>query len=788
MTSGAGNAGAPIVLCLGGVHAALFEEAGAAALPVGSNGPDPEAALDPELLRSVAGREVLVSYPAGSKGMAKEAFELAAALAVQSKAARIARPLRFEAADPKAQAAAGKGAEAEDREAAAFGSVDSGPFSAKARAKAWIEEAGEGPEADPGTRLEFPYAEAEIDDGLGGCARVRLHYRLKYQRGRESYLPRWERQEIGAPKEKGGLPSAVWKEVPVLPYLWQRNTLVMVEASDGEAQIGNPDFPSKVEEEMEGITDDLRRVLLKVSPDADHKDLSRLGFHVSPDGMSKWREIMKAQRGANSSKSKWGTAHKGWIRFPGADHPHYVCGDRVFAPEGGVDLRAVGRGFSGTAAQDGVLERGTWEGWRRAFSLALENPCAAALSGFAASAALLSRVSGMEPGIFNLVGGSGRGKTTMLKALASLVGSAEAPSEATSYIQSWRMTENALEAPLQARSDAPALLDELHALSAKADVMSLLYMAANGRGKGRMTKEIEARLVKVWKTQMVSSGEGSFAQRLREAGHDDLPGGLQFRVIDIPVDAVPFWAHVAEQAALPGLGAYGALPAVARSSSAAPAARAIEALDAELQAHCGHFWERWIRFLQTEEGIRQARSWFDNERSALAIPVGASPVFSRRSKHVAACMAGLRGILAVGGWDEAFCARILAAARAWAVDHLWGAGLASTKGGETEQLLERFGDWLVSNEMRLLCLGVEPNRDALGWIDPKGAAAVSCTALKSACGKELKLDYSRLELALEGAGWEKGRKRHPRGGRAAHPVRVWFREGVFRAEGDSAEA
>jgi energy-coupling factor transporter ATP-binding protein EcfA2 len=423
-------------------------------------------------------------------------------------------------------------------------------------------------------------------------------------------------------------------------------------------------------------------------------------------------------------------------------------------------------------------------------ALALRNPDFAVLCGFDASAPLLSRVWGMEPGIVHLVGKSGSGKSTAQKGVAALIGSAEAPSEATSYMQAWRVTENAIEAPLEARSDAPSLYDELHSLPAKTDLLSLLYAVANGRGKGRMTKDIEARIVKVWKTQIISSGEKSFADRLRQDGAEDMPGGLKFRVVDVHIGATPFWSDVEQQSADGTHGIYEPLVAKSKSSAGTAQARVIEAIEQGFLEHYGHFWERWILKLQTTEGLIFARKCWDSERASLIIPKGASPIYARRSKHVAASITGLLGILDICRFDQALHDLILTRARKWAIEHLWSSGLDNIYSSEEGDIYDKFITWMVSNEQLLFNVN-DPTafpKANLGWIDKKGGAALTIQGLKELCARHLKMDLGRLQQALEKNGWECARKRHPRAGSESHPMSVWFKTQIFHEHGTDKSA
>lgn len=639
-------------------------------------------------------------------------------------------------------------------------------------------------EIDPGNRLCFPYREIDFE----GEKRV-LYYRLPYQNGSHTFNPRWNRDELEQPKggkgKDGSIPLApiiASKDIDA-PYLYHKRRLLTVDIQDGLVQLDNPEMPAQVVDEFEGRTDDLRVVPIRLAPDADHKVLCNFGFHADQASMGRLREAMRAQAGAHAHLDEvYCTAAKGWVRFPGCASAHYVFGDRTIAPAGGPELRAIARGGTGAAAPMGVSTAGTWAGWKRAIALALRNPAIAALSGFSCSSAMFGLNKEMEAGIVHMVGGSSTGKSTALKVCASFVGSAEGPREATAYIQSWNSTENALEAPLSARSDAPSLYDELYELPQNVDVLALLYRVTNGRGKLRMTKEAEARLPRDWKTQVLSTGEGSFASRIAQDGHEFFPGGLQFRVLELHVETIPFWSHVSEEAAKPSHGAYGFLVDESRATAPTAAGRIIEALESSLQRNHGHFWERWIALLQSADGGAEAERWFEQERGALEalIPAGANPIYVRRSKHIAAAMAGLRGVLRICEFGETFDREVLAAAREWAREHLWPAGL-SIIGGESGDLHERFQDWLLSREGEFLRVGAPfgPGRPSLGWIERDGGCAIPGADLRKIAA-ELKIDCGRLEKSMSAHGWEKARKRHPSGGRDSAPQRVWHAKGLFR--------
>ncbi len=647
----------------------------------------------------------------------------------------------------------------------------------------------DGPDADPGYREVFPYREVDFDDGNGqGAAKRLLHAKLPYEKGNQTFNPPWEIEVLEEPKRvKEGEPEArptIKSKTIEAPYIVHARRFQNVRLVDGVVQLDNPECPTTVVDEYLCRTDDLRKITLRLAPDADHKELVKFGCHADQSSMGWFRKINQAKIGANAWKTTiYTVSDKGWFWFPGCARPYYAYADQVICPDGGPEARAVTRSGNGAPPTMGVQVEGSFQTWKAAIKLVLQNPAMACLLGFAASSPLLGLIKEMEAGIVHLVGGSGHGKTTALKVAASLIGSADGPREASAYVRSWNSTANAVEGPLEARSDAPSFYDELYELPQNVDVLALLYRVANGRGKERMTKDIETRPTKNWRTQIISTGEGSFASRLSQEGHEYFPGGLQFRVPEIHIDSVPFWSHVEAQAALPNHGAYKELVEASRASAPTPQARIVEAIELALKANHGHFWPRWIARLQSEEGAKRAADCFEAERNDLeaSIPPGANSVYVRRSKHVAASMAGLVGILGVCEFGEEFDQLALANARSWAKSHLWSAGI-DIMAAEGESIYDRLRNWLSAHESDMVRVGdsFARSRPSIGWIERDGGCRLPAGELKKIAA-QLKIDCGRLEKAMSENGWGKDRKRHPGAGRVASALSVWRIEGLFAA-------
>ncbi len=146
----------------------------------------------------------------------------------------------------------------------------------------------------------------------------------------------------------------------------------------------------------------------------------------------------------------------------------------------------------------------------------------------AAFAAPLLHVTGMESGGVHMRGDSSTGKTTALRAAASVWGGVE-------YLQRWRATDNGLEALAAQHSDCLLVLDELSQVDPKA-AGEVAYMLANGSGKARANRTGGLRDPASWRILFLSSGEAGLAEHMAEAKKKP-KAGQEIRLLDIPADA-----------------------------------------------------------------------------------------------------------------------------------------------------------------------------------------------------------------------------------------------------------
>lgn len=135
---------------------------------------------------------------------------------------------------------------------------------------------------------------------------------------------------------------------------------------------------------------------------------------------------------------------------------------------------------------------------------------------------------GMENGGIHFRGGSSSGKTTCLRAAASVWGSSDS-------IQQWRATANGLEGTAAAYNDCLLCLDEMGQMD-PTELGHVAYMLANGVGKTRADKLGDSRKRKQWRLIFLSSGEIALAAHMSE-GRQKARAGQEIRVLDIPADS-----------------------------------------------------------------------------------------------------------------------------------------------------------------------------------------------------------------------------------------------------------
>lgn len=153
-----------------------------------------------------------------------------------------------------------------------------------------------------------------------------------------------------------------------------------------------------------------------------------------------------------------------------------------------------------------------------------------------AFASVLLPLSNQLGGGFHLRGESSTGKSSALKVSGSVLGC----NGENGFNETWRGTQNGIEAVAAYHNHLLLPLDEIKEIKRVEDVGKLIYMLSNGFATSRMTKDITARKRDEWLLLFLSSGELSFQDLTRETKEQTF-GGQEARFIDI--SAVPENAH-----------------------------------------------------------------------------------------------------------------------------------------------------------------------------------------------------------------------------------------------------
>jgi len=208
------------------------------------------------------------------------------------------------------------------------------------------------------------------------------------------------------------------------------------------------------------------------------------------------------------------------VRKPGWHGESFVLPGKTFGP-GRVTM-------SHNAGAEMLFEQsGTLKGWQESVAApCLGNPTLI-LSASAVFGSMLLRLVGVNGGGFHFKGDSSTGKTLLLLTACSVLGSPRMGG----YLASWNTTQNGLEVQAESRNDMPLILDELKQAKPHA-IQEMVYMLANGQGKGRMEKDRSQEPPKSWRVLVLSSGEKNLTEHAALSG-DPANAGAELRMADI---------------------------------------------------------------------------------------------------------------------------------------------------------------------------------------------------------------------------------------------------------------
>jgi putative DNA primase/helicase len=276
-------------------------------------------------------------------------------------------------------------------------------------------------------------------------------------------------------------------------------------------------------------------------------ELLRLGYHYERGRKKELLEYLHSL-GLQIEQTYTVTDSSGWV---GKSFvlPHKTHGD--------PDLR-----FRDVDPSPDVITeiKGTLQGWKDGVAARCAGNSRLIFGLGCSFAAPLLPIVDIESGGFHLVGETSNGKTTILSVAASVTG--------VKAIPSWRTTDNALEGGLTAFNHLCMPLDELKQCEARA-VGSVVYMLGNGIGKNRSNRNLVNRKNKTWLTIVLSSGELTIGDKMKECGQT-IAGGQEVRLPDVP--------------AIPKSSKYGCFETI---HGATTAVQFVSALESEVKNHHG---------------------------------------------------------------------------------------------------------------------------------------------------------------------------------------------------------
>lgn len=393
-------------------------------------------------------------------------------------------------------------------------------------------------------------------------------------------------------------------------------------------------------------------------------------------------------------------------------------------------------------------ELADWQRQIAAMAVGNSRLCFALSLAFAAP--LLSLV-GLEGGGFHLKGESTDGKSTIMKAAASIYGQPDR------YCHTWRATGNAIEGIASRRNDALLCLDELGELDGR-EAGQVAYMLANGQGKGRSKQDGELKERKAWRLLFLSTGELSLEDHAAEAGKRT-QAGMEVRTIQIPSST----------------GKHGAFEVLHNQ----PDGRAFaDALNEACKHEYGTAFRSYIEALATGLDAHKERMKGEIKRLAVELtPAGAGNQVGRAINRFAIVAAAgeLATELGITGWPQGEATRaVRVCLKAWLDErgHLGNkedkATLDQVRGFVYANQFSRFADWFDKDHRPANMVGYrKTDGDAVkffvstnGWSeitkgrDPKRAAVLCADAGYLLASTDRKRFQSKTRLpGTSGPSW-----------------------------------
>jgi uncharacterized protein (DUF927 family) len=251
-------------------------------------------------------------------------------------------------------------------------------------------------------------------------------------------------------------------------------------------------------------------------------ELAQRGLRIAT-GANKRGSFVAYLNSVNSDKRATIVSRTGWCDFN--DNKVFVLPTRTIGVTGNETVSFVG------SRNAPFGERGTLEQWGDSVGkLTGEHDRAMFAISIAFAAPLVGLIEA-ESGGFNFYGQSSTGKTSIVRGAASVWGRGDP----RGFLRTWRATANGLEGAAVLHNDLPLVLDEVGVAEPK-DVGAVIYSLTGERGKDRAQRDGTLKETPTWRTLIISTGELTVADKIREDGRRSR-AGQEVRVVDIHADA-----------------------------------------------------------------------------------------------------------------------------------------------------------------------------------------------------------------------------------------------------------
>jgi hypothetical protein len=569
---------------------------------------------------------------------------------------------------------------------------------------------------------------------------------VPYYYGDEELFPPVIEEKIKKEKDKDTKEEKIVKySAPVpTPALWYKKTYVVFHVQNNQAIEGNFDYPVREIDIVEGMTDSRRRTEFSLPDDKVADFVRNCGFGVKFSPIS--QELLAAQKRVETTESKtsYGVMATGWVNL--RNHWYYILPGVTISEPGAPPCEFCQPGS--TNAQDGyITSPKEKDALNAARDILRGSSGLCALVAFAFAGALITPIQqsgeAPEPSIVHLGGNSGGGKTSALRFIAGMAGSPAAPRVQGSLIKTWRATENGLEGPLERANDCFLMLDELGQAPENTDWSALLYLAANGTGKSRMSRTITTRRNLRWTCNILSTGEKSLLAQIKSSIP---PEGLIFRVIDYEFNSETFYDKTENWT----------------FTTAEKMSGKIDDALALINNHHGWVFRKFVEAYMEKDTREEVNKMFGDILQPLRAQMSGdeTSAYSRRAKTIALIVTSaylLDKVLGAGG-------DIVKNAGVFAKTQLWAAGMGDVTKSETALLGEEVCDYLATLPVADISIGKIP-----GVFVKDGHICVASAGILHV-GKVLQMEKARVLQGLK-TQFENKTVWIPGTGK---PVRVWI--------------